>query len=1054
MDDSLTSNGISALSASQHQHNSLGQRYFGSQPSPSTLPPLHPLPKNTRQPNTAPQTPMASHPHTPNPPQHLGGQSTSYPPIAPQPSQPPPVPMQPSTSYLQSGPPAPQPFLAPSSTSHPNQPSIAPAPPSRGLPAPITSHGGSGYATQYGQSQLLSQPPVVPTNQDMEPVHVVGSQGRRGVLPSLPGRSVAGTGKTAPVPTKNADGKYPCPHCNRTYLHAKHLKRHMLRHTGDRPYQCPLCSDTFSRSDILKRHFQKCSARRGNPTGATHLSHSQSHLRRNSAAVSSAADHGFIGNVSAPSSAYGDGSPVNGLAGVGLPSEHAVLPGQLASSSARSSRSNSLMRPAGSGKENRRSLPNMSALTSVGLGGFDESRAVSAAASGGMPQPMQAFHTPHGLAQHNFAYQNPAVNGTDMSHGPSVKSEQHDMLYYGRPPMQNLEGVHGGPGENVEWGDSFQSDGQDGFMMAHTGAADSMAGGKGGEGGGVGSGNFQPAGESTQESMFGNMYPQPSQFGADPHFPWNLDPSAHDDPMQNKADALVAFCLPKGTQPSNHSLTTGELKTIFTKDNAIEFLNLFANWQSHWPMIHIPTFNPYASNDGLVSAMMCAGAVYSDRLSVHQVRKLINTVKDAIYRSSRVYNFVAASYPDCPLGAFGHVKPDIEEIQSLILLLSLLMWHGNNAQRCVAMEEYPKVAIAARMAGLLRLAPPNHPAYSILHQSDRALDQTDASSWQWEQWTEQETRVRIMYLVFLIDAAMAIYFNYPPSFDICELQLPLPADDATWEAATAADCADALGLHGPEFQIDKNTTGSRRPTQMNLNAVVAMLMDGSYKYGERLTNPYSKFIVIHALHALLWRCQSSIATGSGQITITGYAVSGPGTPLSQNEWPTDNHSGSRGSATSGAATPNEGGNTQLAQQTQNAHHLLKRVALALENWKAAWDGDMMVQYPPTYRARRVGFCRDGIYFYWLAIVLLRGPNRQAETQLPPDTRCFRMFQYIKKIKVHVAMESGQRGLDVGSMGEIDDSYGVEDLTLDMKLLFAPISSTTKHGGFSPTRGIP
>ena len=50
--------------------------------------------------------------------------------------------------------------------------------------------------------------------------------------------------------------------------------------TGDRPYSCILCGETFSRSDILKRHFQKCSIRRGNPTGATHLSNSQSHLRK------------------------------------------------------------------------------------------------------------------------------------------------------------------------------------------------------------------------------------------------------------------------------------------------------------------------------------------------------------------------------------------------------------------------------------------------------------------------------------------------------------------------------------------------------------------------------------------------------------------------------------------------------------------------------------------------------------------------------------------------------------------------------------------------------
>src|SRR6187402_2455723 len=66
------------------------------------------------------------------------------------------------------------------------------------------------------------------------PTHVVGSQGRRGILPSAPGRPaapIAGTGaaKASVTPVKNEEGKFPCPHCTKTYLHAKHLKRHLLR---------------------------------------------------------------------------------------------------------------------------------------------------------------------------------------------------------------------------------------------------------------------------------------------------------------------------------------------------------------------------------------------------------------------------------------------------------------------------------------------------------------------------------------------------------------------------------------------------------------------------------------------------------------------------------------------------------------------------------------------------------------------------------------------------------------------------------------------------------
>ena len=71
--------------------------------------------------------------------------------------------------------------------------------------------------------------------QETQPTHVVGSQGRRGILPSADGRPTAvptGTAngqKVGNVPLKDEDGKFPCPHCAKTYLHAKHLKRHLLR---------------------------------------------------------------------------------------------------------------------------------------------------------------------------------------------------------------------------------------------------------------------------------------------------------------------------------------------------------------------------------------------------------------------------------------------------------------------------------------------------------------------------------------------------------------------------------------------------------------------------------------------------------------------------------------------------------------------------------------------------------------------------------------------------------------------------------------------------------
>ncbi|KAK5201389.1 hypothetical protein LTR72_012398, partial [Exophiala xenobiotica] len=74
--------------------------------------------------------------------------------------------------------------------------------------------------------------------------------------------------------------------------------------TGDQPYMCVLCKNMFSRSDVLKRHFQKCSVRRGNPTGASHLSDPAVHLKKSQQAAAKAAAAASISpaNASTPTS--------------------------------------------------------------------------------------------------------------------------------------------------------------------------------------------------------------------------------------------------------------------------------------------------------------------------------------------------------------------------------------------------------------------------------------------------------------------------------------------------------------------------------------------------------------------------------------------------------------------------------------------------------------------------------------------------------------------------------------------------------------------------------
>ena len=109
---------------------------------------------------------------------------------------------------------------------------LAPAPPRPDPMAP--NYGHDNRQPAWTGAEGMSGMPA-DAGRDMTRTHVVGSQGRRGILPSAPGRppvapnGLNGSPKGGQLPQKDADGKFPCPNCTKTYLHAKHLKRHMLR---------------------------------------------------------------------------------------------------------------------------------------------------------------------------------------------------------------------------------------------------------------------------------------------------------------------------------------------------------------------------------------------------------------------------------------------------------------------------------------------------------------------------------------------------------------------------------------------------------------------------------------------------------------------------------------------------------------------------------------------------------------------------------------------------------------------------------------------------------
>lgn len=190
---------------------------------------------------------------------------------------------------------------------------------------------------------------------------------------------------------------------------------------------CVLCRDTFSRSDILKRHFQKCSIRRGNPTGASHLSHPHAHVKKNAAAQQKAALNQEGGDLNHLNT-------LNNMPTEGMVQPFGMMPqvadgmNNMQNDQNQLSRSSSMARMDNSNNQDRRGMPAPVMGTNGRGGNFEQTQ------------------------------YNGDVNNTMQS------NMNQQMPSYNMPPNQNPMPMYGNSNptqqSNLDWGQMFPSAGR------------------------------------------------------------------------------------------------------------------------------------------------------------------------------------------------------------------------------------------------------------------------------------------------------------------------------------------------------------------------------------------------------------------------------------------------------------------------------------------------------------------------------------------------------------------------------------------------------------------
>jgi hypothetical protein len=632
---------------------------------------------------------------------------------------------------------------------------------------------------------------------------------------------------------------------------------------------------------------------------------------------------------------------------------------------------------------------------------------------------------------------NPMFNGT--SNPQQMSFLGHPSSRFDNSQANNHQQITNGDGNGVDWTRMFTQGGQDGFIGSHPANASSQGTQNIKTESNPNKTEYAAQPEISNESFLGSLYSHSGGFGGEenehgiPGFPnWSTE-----DPLQAKVDSLVHHCFPDGLGSIQGNSAAELMQMCLKPENVKHFAEHYTSFHGHWPILHMPTFKLTDANNNLVLAILCIGAVYSPKLTVHQVRQMMEFVKKTVQTKTSVYTRTLSGQ----VNGMGVQPFEVEELQALSMLQTLFMWHGDPAQREAARGDFPMLVRIAKAMGLFQTAPMGHYAFSMLHSlrnSQATLVQ--GQNWNWQGWLEQEKRNRILYQVLMTDAAMVMFFNCTPQLDPMEVSLMLPADDAAWDAGSHYECANALGMNGPHAQA-KNANGTRRPVQPTMQGAMCALLDQYATFQPNTTNVYSKFLLIHAIIIRIIACQKASLLPEGQFRgfSSGFNTSTPATPLSQNDWLEQHGNGTMSGPNSGHGTPTDpcspNMNAAAAAQVEK-----KRLGQALEKWKRNWDHDMEFQYPPQqYQPRRFGFSRDGVHFFYLGRSFLQS-QQASDWSAPADARFKRVMSLLKRIKGVVVGDNENKGQDIGSVGDIDDAYGLDNLNLDMKLLFKPYNS--------------
>ncbi|GME64625.1 putative transcription factor cmr1 protein [Neofusicoccum parvum] len=128
----------------------------------------------------------------------------------------------------------------------------------------------------------------------------------------------------------------------------------------------------------------------------------------------------------------------------------------------------------------------------------------------------------------------------------------------------------------------------------------------------------------------------------------------------------------------------------------------------------------------------------------------------------------------------------------------------------------------------------------------------------WAEWTDHETRSRLIYTWVVVDQELSLFYDTPPLLSITELNGPVPDDDALWLATNPSEWKQALQV--PDDSIDATINALRNRPRCSLRDLFHFLSSNDLQRPEMTSlGPLQLRLLLYPLHALVCNFHQSLS---------------------------------------------------------------------------------------------------------------------------------------------------------------------------------------------------